>query len=704
MELMIGNPLPPPVYSLTKRKRCLCLVLLGFIVLLSFGLNFFAISKVGFGNAYYAAAVRSMTESFSNFFFVSFDPAGMVSVDKPPLGLWVQALFVMLFGYHGWVMLLPQALAGAGGTLMMYVLTARYFGRPAGLVSSLVFALTPAVVVAARNNTMDTQLIFVLLAATWFLFRSIERKRWRYLFAAAVLIGLGFNIKMLQAYMILPAVVIIYLIFAKESFPKRLLAGGISLVILAAVSLSWTLVVDAWPADKRPYVGSSTDNTVMELIIGHNGMERIYGRGGGGGFGVRQSAGPQNGTPPAMDRNNRSDNAPDGSFRGGRADGGQNGGPGNRQTSPPGENNAGPGGDFGGQETAGNRNFDGGRQGGGAVGNEIGNAGALRLWTDSMYGQASWMILFALFCVPAFVRKSLLKQLTLKQGVFFYWVIWLAAMVLFFSFAGFFHRYYLCMLAPGVAGVAGIGLVEMGKALRQRRGWRRILPPLSLAAATAVNVRFVWGYPDLRSWLVPVILAAAALSLILMAVHCFSGKRVALLASAGCLLISVLAGPFYWSLTATLYVPENITMPYAGPELASQAETPGMTANQQALNGEGGEELDGLERYLVQHYQEGSYLVMAQRANSVAQFIVDTGLPAVAYGGFLGSDNALTLDRLKELVAAGKVTYFLLSEQGGGFGSGSEISSYVRENAMLIDPAEYGGSDSRSVGSLYLFE
>lgn len=131
------------------------------IAILSFALNFYAISTIGYGNAYYAAAIRSMTQSFKNFFFVSFDPAGMVSVDKPPLALWVQALFVMAFGYHGWVMLLPQTLTGTGSCIMMYVLTAKYFGRPAGLVSALVFALTPAVVVASRNNTMDMQLIFI---------------------------------------------------------------------------------------------------------------------------------------------------------------------------------------------------------------------------------------------------------------------------------------------------------------------------------------------------------------------------------------------------------------------------------------------------------------------------------------------------------------------------------------------------------------
>jgi 4-amino-4-deoxy-L-arabinose transferase-like glycosyltransferase len=258
-------------------KKYWHLLTLALIVLLSFGLNFCAISKIGYGNAYYAAAIKSMTESFKNFFFVSFDPAGFVSVDKPPLGLWIQAIFVLIFGYHGWAMLLPQALAGTGACIMMYALTSKYFGRPAGLISALVFALTPSVVVAARNNTIDTQLIFTLLVAAWFSFKSIDTSKWRYLFICAVFVGLGFNIKMLQAYMILPAVIIAYLIFAKGKFSKRLAAGVISLVIMGVVSSAWVLAVDLTPASDRPYVGSSANNTVTELIVGHNGLERLYG-------------------------------------------------------------------------------------------------------------------------------------------------------------------------------------------------------------------------------------------------------------------------------------------------------------------------------------------------------------------------------------------------------------------------------------------
>lgn len=687
------------------------------IAALSFFLNFFLIGQLGYGNAYYAAAIKSMTQSWHNFFYISFDPAGLVSVDKPPLGLWVQALFVMVFGYHGWAMLLPQALAGAGSSIMMYVLTAKRFGKPAGLISALVFAVTPAVVVASRNNTMDMQLIFVLLVAAWFLFRSIETGKWRWLFLCGVMIGIGFNVKMLQAYMIIPAVVLVYLLCAKEKLGKRFLAGVISVVVMAAVSFAWTAAVDLTPASQRPYVGSSTNNTELELIVGHNGMERVSGgmggmnRGGGGMGGMNRGGGGMGGM-------NRSDGK--GSFRHDGQNGtlpttpNQNGQNNNNRTSPTMPNQGGNGGSgsnngvFPGNP-GGGFNIEGmaGRRTGGAVGNDIGTAGPFRLWQQNMYGQASWLLIPALFCILACLRKPRKKeQLTPKQGVFLFWVMWLAVIAGFFSFASFYHRYYLCMLAPGIAGVVGIGFPQMLLEFRSRKGWKQWLLPAMTAVSAGFSAWYVWVYyTALRTTLFPVIVIAGAAALLLMAAYLVRPKKLFSTLAAVLTGVSLLAGSFYWSLTATMYVCENVTMPYAGPELATTRTTPGMTANQGTFV-QNDSATQALEDYLVKNYKTGSYLVVGQRANDVAQFIVDTGLPAVAYGGFLGTDKSLTLDEFKKQVQEGKITYVLISSQGGmgGDSSSSEISSYVKSNAALIAPTEYGGSSSNGkTGSLYYF-
>lgn len=668
----------PDKSSSSQLSRKWALLILAGIAALSFGLNFWSISSVGYGNAYYAAAIRSMTQNVHNFFFVAFDPAGVVSVDKPPIGLWVQAIFVLIFGYHGWAMLLPQALAGTGCSLMMYLLVAKRFGRPAGLISALVLALTPSVVVAARNNTMDLQLVFVLLAATWFLFRSIETGKARYFFLAALMVGIGFNVKMLEAYLAVPAMGIVFLIFSKQKIGKRILTAIVGIGIMLAVSLSWTVAVDLTPASERPYVGSSTNNTVWELITGHNGAERLFGQGGGtGGMG---GPGGQNGN--ATNNNNAN---------GGNTNnnaGGQNGGTGGR-----------PGG-------------TGGMSGNG---NDIGTAGMFRLWGSTMYGQASWLIILALFGIAACASRSTWKKRNEKAAMILYWALWLGTMVGFFSFASFFHRYYLCILAPGIAGLAGIGLVQMFKAFRDRQGWKQWLLPASLAAMFVSETVYISGYPALRGWMIPlmaVLTGAALIGLFLPRIlpRLRRANLIRLIAT-GCMLAAMLTGPLYWCLTVVWYPPINSTMPYAGPELATDTQTAGMTTNQENLTtADSGTK--ALETYLVAHYKAGSYLVVAARADDVAAFIVDTGLPAVAYGGFLGSDNGITLSELKKLVKEGKVTYFLLSDSSGaGMSSSSEITSYVKANATLVNASAYGststsGSSSNGVSgaSLYLFK
>lgn len=706
------------------------IIVLTLIGILSFWFNFYAISKYGYGNEYYAAAIKSMTLNFKNFFFVAFDPSGMVSIDKPPLGLWTQAISVLVFGYHGWAMLLPQALAATASCIMIYILTAKYFGRPAGLLSSLIFALTPVVVVAARNNTMDMQLVFVLLVATWFLFKSIGSGKWRYLFIAALFIGLGFNIKMLQAYTILPAFAIVYLIFAKGKLLKRFIAGIISMLIVVVVSFAWVAAVDLYPSSSRPYVDSSTNNTVLELIIGHNGLERISGQGTGGGMGSGSSKmgnppsmNGENGNPPSMPNQNNNNSSTSNNTN--TTNSNQNNSTTNtnngttQQSSNSQENNMGnpP------QMPSGNGNANGethpempngarpsgGNQGGGMGGSEIGTASALRLWSTNLYGQISWLLLTAICGIIVFIRKINIRKLTVKQSVFTFWVLWLATMTAFFSFAGFFHRYYLCMMAPEIAVLAGIGIVKMYKEFRAKTSWRQFMLPVSLISTITLQIKCVWDYADLISWLIPLMTVTGAVSLVLMAINYIKPKRIVSLVATGFMIVSILAAPFYWSLTPVMYV-TNTTMPYADPNLGSQNTmgVPSMPGSSSS-NGTSTDtkssttkttksKSTGLESYLVSNYTEGTFLVVTQRANTVAQMIIDTGLPAYAYGGFLGSDNSLTLDKLKELVKEGKITYFLVSEQGGGNES-SEITSYVKKNATLVDPTEYGGTSTTTTSN-----
>jgi 4-amino-4-deoxy-L-arabinose transferase-like glycosyltransferase len=168
---------------------------LALILLVAACCNFYQLQREGYANLYYAATVKSMVQSWHNFFFVSFDPGGFVSVDKPPLGFWIQAASAKLFGFSGFSILLPEALAGVLSVGLLYVLVRRIFGTAVGLLAALALAITPISVVTNRNNTIDSLLVLSVLLAAYAVSRAIERGSLRWLLLCAVLVGLGFNIK-----------------------------------------------------------------------------------------------------------------------------------------------------------------------------------------------------------------------------------------------------------------------------------------------------------------------------------------------------------------------------------------------------------------------------------------------------------------------------------------------------------------------------
>ena len=180
--------------------------LVGLLVLAAV-LYLWALDQNSWANEYYSAAVRSMSTSWHNFFYDSFDPSGVMTVDKPPLGLWVQALSVRVFGYHPLSMLIPEALMGVASVGLIYDLVRRRFGRTAGFVGGLVLALTPITVAISRHNNPDAMLILCCVAALWFVVRGLEDGRTRWLVLAGVSIGLGFEAKMAAALLIVPALV-----------------------------------------------------------------------------------------------------------------------------------------------------------------------------------------------------------------------------------------------------------------------------------------------------------------------------------------------------------------------------------------------------------------------------------------------------------------------------------------------------------------
>jgi 4-amino-4-deoxy-L-arabinose transferase-like glycosyltransferase len=248
---------------------------------LAASLNLWNLSQNGYANTYYAAAVRSMLASWHNFLFVSFDPGGLVSVDKPPLALWLQAASAKAFGFSSFSILLPEALAGVGAVWLLYLLVARYFGRVAGLVAALALAVSPVSVSVNRDNNPDALLALLLVASVYFGTRAVESGRLRWLLGSALLVGLAFDTKMLAAMVVVPGIALAYLVLPRVGLRARLAHLALAGVVLVAVSGAWIAAVDLTPASSRPYVGSTTDNSALSLALDYNGLGRVTGQTGG---------------------------------------------------------------------------------------------------------------------------------------------------------------------------------------------------------------------------------------------------------------------------------------------------------------------------------------------------------------------------------------------------------------------------------------
>ena len=242
-------------------------------------LRLWKIDQNSTGNPYYAAAVRSMLMNFHNFFFVSFDQVGFVTVDKPPLALWVQTAFTKLFGYRGFTLILPQVLEGLGALVLVYHLVRRRFGPWAALLSALIIALSPISVAVDRYNNTDACLVLVMLLAAWALGLAAEKGNRRLLYLALILAGVGFNTKMMAAFVALPAFYLVYFAGAPVTLLRRLGDLTIGTLMLLIVALSWPLAVDLTPPEQRPFVGSTQDNSMISLSLGWNGFQRLLSRG-----------------------------------------------------------------------------------------------------------------------------------------------------------------------------------------------------------------------------------------------------------------------------------------------------------------------------------------------------------------------------------------------------------------------------------------
>lgn len=623
---------------------------LGVICLIFFAIlmNFVKIYDEGFANLYYAAGVKSMMINWHNFFFVSFDPGGFISLDKPPLGFWLQVLSTNVFGFCGWALILPQATAGVVSVGVVYHLVNRHWGAKAGLLAGLTLAIMPISVAANRNNTIDSLLTMIVLLAAWAMLESVEKNNVKFLYVSMLIMGIGYNIKTLEAFLVLPALCLVYLIAAHDSLRRRLINLTGSLVLLLVVSLSWSVIVDLTPANNRPYVGSSETNSELELATGYNGLLHFLGKG------VQV---------PGVDRNEKRTNSNGSEPMGGNKS--DSGGPGASGMIPM------PGGAGGDGTASGMASFT----------FETGNPGIFRLFQRQIGGQISWLLPLGLFGLVGASYQIWVGNLNNKRGKLasiLLWGGWLVPQIVFFSIAVDYHRYYLVMMAPGLAALVGISLSELYNmcVTKERTCW---LLPTVILVNLCVEAIIIFQFDEWRKWFLPLFGIVGAVSFSSLLNFVLRGKHIPKVVMV-IVIASLFIPQIIWAITPIVYG-GNSVLPYAGPDLNKQ-----MAAR--AQRGMVAPPMTGanarLEEFLLNNRRGETFILAVGSANEASQIIIDTSQAVMAVGGFMGQENILSASEFEQFVKQRKVRYVLVSPIFAR--SQKELTTWITANGKAVSP------------------
>ncbi|MFF1440416.1 glycosyltransferase family 39 protein [Streptomyces sp. NPDC058295] len=659
------------------------------------------------GNTFYDAAVYSGTKSWKAFFFGALDAGSFITVDKPPFALWVMGLSARAFGYGTWQLMLPMVAVGTGSVALLHRLVKRDFGAVAATVSALALTLTPITVAITRDTNPDPILVFLMLLGAAALLKAVRTGRLMPLVWSGVAIGFAFNTKMMQAYVVLPAFLLVYLWAANASLGKRIRNLAVGTVALIVSSAWWMVVVDLIPASSRPYIGGSTDNTVWDLVIGYNGFGRI--------FGASSSVGSQ-----------------------------------------------GNGASFGGE--AGLYRMFNDTMGGqiswlipfaaialvaglvlrGRAPRTDARRAALMLW-------GGWFVLHYL-------------TFALAEGTFHpYYVTAMAPGIAALTGAGGVMLYNAFR-----NGSAAVGVSPAERSRDRGMGWAL---PAAVAASSVwavVLLQRVSGSGTLYTVAQVVVGVAGAASVIGLLVARFTKRQRLIGVAALAAVVALLAGPAAYSASAATSS-TNGTNPTAGPSTGGMGgmgggggqrpsgagsgpgtnsgdapsgsgdgqemgqppsnsgnstddggstgsgttesgatesgtaesgstesgSTESGTAESDSADGRTGGGMDGgtqvssaMITYLKKNQDGATWLVAVATDQTASSIILESGEPVISMGGWSGSDNAMTLAKLKSLVKAGKLHYIVVGDSGQG-SSNSEISTWVKANGTAV--SDYSG-------------
>jgi 4-amino-4-deoxy-L-arabinose transferase-like glycosyltransferase len=618
----------------------------------------------GWSNAYYSAAVQAATKSWKAFFFGSFDAGNLITVDKPPMSLWVMDLSARIFGVNSWSILVPQALEGVACVWVLYITIRHWFSPGAALIAGFVLATTPVAALMFRFNNPDALLVLLLTASAYFVTRALEDGKTKWLIWASILIGFGFLTKMIAAYLVIPGFVVVYLLFATVPMRRRLVQILISAIIVTIFSGWWVAIVELTPASDRPYIASSQNNSVLNLIFGYNGLGRITGK--------------EAGMPGGSEMPSRSEM--------------------------PGGHDA-PGGGMGGM---------------------FGQSGSTRLFQSDMGGQISWLIPAALilFSFAVWLLRRTWRTDRSVQALFM-WAATLVVTGLTFSFgSGIIHQYYTVALAPAVGALVGIGsdvLWRHREELVARIG-------LAITTAITASWSFVLlnRTPTWFPWLRFAILTVGVVAAIIMLFGLRLNRRL-LVGAAVASMVAVLTGPVAYTIQ-TVATPHTGSIPTAGPAISGDGfggqfgkiGEAGMNPQNltQGFNGMEGAPSDfsGLPKggalgneeakvnsevvqLLKQDASNYTWVAATVGAMSASPYVLATGESIIDIGGFSGSDPAPKLSEFKSYVNERKIHYFIGRDIGGGVGKmrGQDSNGQSPRGGFPGGPMGLGSSEGSSI-------
>ncbi len=595
----------------------------------------------GYANTYYSAAAVSASNSWSAFFFGSFDSANFITVDKPPLATMLMGLSVRLFGLSSVSIMLPEALAGAATVGILFLAVKRSFGPAAAVIAAVVMALTPAAVLMFRFNNPDALLTLLLVASAWALLRSLEHGSYRWMALAATLVGLAFLTKYLQAYLVLPGFALVFGFAANTTLRRRVVGLFLALAVVLLASGWWVLIVELIPAGSRPFIGGSTTGSPLDLIFGYDGLGRIFGSGGPGGFGGGASFSGEVGLFRLF-----------------------------------------------------NDQFFG----------EIAwfmplaivclVVGLwLRRWADRTdAGLSGYLLWGSWFAVTAVVFSYM------SGVVHSYYAVALAPAIAALVGAGIVDLWSLRVrvwLGGLAVGVASLGTAWFGWQLLDRTpGFATGVGPAAVVlAGLALLALVIASLPQLRERAtmrrIAVVAASVGLSATLMAPAAYAVSTIGNAYGGG----DPHPGP---GTTDTGFGGGGFG---GGNRAGGGNPAGGLPGDGGGLGGNTSD--SALLSYLVANQGSTTWIVAINSAQEAGSIELATGLPVMAMGGFTGSDPTPTLDQLKSYVASGKLRFVLASGGGfggGGFGGGpggadtsSERTTWVTSTCQVVN---YGGSAS----------